>query len=61
MRLRKIPLIFWLTILKNGLGEEEYKELGLPEPVGIRGHKRITYPKKIYRDSISTHKGNFEY
>jgi hypothetical protein len=43
--LRKIPLIFWLTIYKNGLGEEKYKELGLPEPVGIRGHKRIKYPK----------------
>ena len=35
----------WLTIFKNGLGEEKYKELGLPEPMGIRGHKRIKYPK----------------
>ncbi len=43
----------WLTIFKNGLGEKRYKELGLPEPIGIRGHKRIKYEKikdleKIY-------------
>lgn len=35
----------WLTIFKNGLGEEKYKELGLPEPVGIRGDKRMKYKR----------------
>ena len=45
IRLRKIPLIFWLTIFKNGLGEEKYKERGLPEPVGIRGDKKIKCKK----------------
>ncbi len=35
----------WLTIFKNGLGEEKYKELGLPQPVGIRGDRKIKYEK----------------
>lgn len=35
----------WLTIFKNGLGEERYKELGLPQPLGIRGDRKIKYEK----------------
>jgi hypothetical protein len=35
----------WLTIFKNGLGEEKYKELGLPQPLGIRGDRKIEYEK----------------
>jgi len=35
----------WLAIFRNGLSEEKYKELSLPETVGVRGHKRIKYPK----------------
>ncbi len=35
----------WLTILYNGLGEEKYKEYGLPEKLGARAKKKIKFPK----------------
>ena len=38
-------LRIWLTILRNGLGEDKYKELGLPEPVGTREIKEIKFEK----------------
>jgi hypothetical protein len=36
---------FWFTIFKNGFGEVKYKELGLPEPLGIRDGKDVKYEK----------------
>lgn len=34
----------WLTILYNGLGEDKYKEYGLPKKEGTRAEKKIKYP-----------------
>ena len=36
---------FWLTILRNGFGEEKYKEFGLPEPVGTREEREVKFEK----------------
>ncbi len=36
---------YWLTILWDGLGEEKYKELGLPPKVGTRGEIKLKFPK----------------
>jgi hypothetical protein len=38
-------LDLWLTVLKNGLGEEKYEEFGYPEQVGIRAKKKIKFKK----------------
>jgi hypothetical protein len=35
----------WLTVLRNGLGEEKYKEFGYPEQIGIRAKKKIKFKK----------------
>ena len=36
---------FWLTVFRNGFGEEKYKDLGLPEPVGKREEKEVKFEK----------------
>jgi len=36
---------FWLTIFRNGFGEEKYKEFGLPEPVGTREEREVKFEK----------------
>lgn len=35
----------WLTILKNGLGEEKYKELVFAKQVGVRAEEKIKFTK----------------
>jgi len=35
----------WLTVLWNGFGEQKYKELGLPEPIGTREEKEVKFEK----------------
>jgi hypothetical protein len=35
----------WLTILKNGFGDEKYEELGFPKQVGFRAKEKLTFPK----------------
>jgi hypothetical protein len=37
----------WLTILKNGLGDEAYKEFGLPPQVAVRDEKTVKY-ERVY-------------
>ncbi len=36
---------FWLTVLWNGFGEQKYRKLGLPEPVGTREEKETKFEK----------------
>lgn len=36
-------LDLWLTILRNGLAERDYKTFGLPEPKGIRDNKKVRF------------------
>lgn len=38
-------LDLWLTILRNGLGDRDYRTYGLPEPKGIRDDKKIKFEK----------------
>jgi len=38
-------LDLWLTILRNGLGDRDYKAFGLPEPKGMRDDKKIKFEK----------------
>jgi len=35
----------WLTILKNGLGDEKYKELVFSKQVGVRAEEKIKFTK----------------
>jgi hypothetical protein len=35
----------WLSILYDGLGEDKYREKGLPEMVGTRATKKLKFPK----------------
>jgi len=35
----------WLTILKNGLGDEKYKELVFAKQVGVRAEEKIKFTK----------------
>ena len=43
--LLEVQNLRWLTLFRNGLGEEKYKQLGLPEPVGTREEKEIKFEK----------------